>query len=499
MTASLEFSVAVFEATEVNRAPLVVGTIAADTIEEGRSAMVDAASYFSDPDGDDLEFTAASSGAGVASARVSGAKVTVRAVAQRAATVTITATDPGDSTATQAFSVTVSDSAEAPRPVALCEDGYADEFPCRGVDLMSRLTPEEFDATGIVNDIWVWTDPATGTEWALVGRSSGTSFISLEVPEKPVYAGRLPMTSGATANYWRDIKVYKEPRFRGGRRRRRTRHAGIRSHSVAQCGKPAPDFSATRTYTRIQSAHDIVINEATGFACSVGGGGGDDTCGGGLHMIDISKPSAPKFTGCFAHDSTGRRGTGYTHDAMCVVYRGPDTEHRNKDVCFGANETDLSIADVSDKDDPVALASASYPNVEYAHQGWLDGAHEYFYMNDELDEYYSGSRTRTLVWDVKDLDDPVVVKEFTHNTSATDHNLYGVGDLMYQSNYNAGLRILSIADRKSPVEIAFFDTEPGQSGGGFDGSWSNYPFFASGVIAVTSQEGGVFFVKRSKE
>ena len=42
-------------------------------------------------------------------------------------------------------------------------------------------------------------------------------------------------------------------------------------------------------------------------------------------------------------------------------------------------------------------------------------------------------------------------------------------------------------------------TDPGQSGGGFDGSWSNYPFFASGVIAVTSLEGGVFFVKRSKE
>ena len=121
-------------------------------------------------------------------------------------------------------------------------------------------------------------------------------------------------------------------------------------------------------------------------------------------------------------------------------------------------------------------------------------------MNDELDEHDNGSRTRTLVWDVKDLDDPVVVKEFIHKTSATDHNLYVVGDLMYQSNYNAGLRILSIADRKSPVEIAFFDTEPGDSDdAGFEESWSNYPFFASGVIPVTSQEGGVLFVKRARK
>ena len=44
---------------------------------------------------------------------------------------------------------------------------------------------------------------------------------------------------------------------------------------------------------------------------------------------------------------------------MCVVYNGPDTEHRGKEVCFGSNETRLSIADVSDKSNPVALASAT--------------------------------------------------------------------------------------------------------------------------------------------
>ena len=157
-------------------------------------------------------------------------------------------------------------------------------------------------------------------------------------------------------------------------------------------------FSPTATYNRIQSAHNIVINEETGFAYSVGNRGGNDTCGGGLHMIDISTPSDPEFAGCFAHKNTGRGRTGYTHDATCVVYEGPDTRHRGKEVCFGSNETRLSIADVSDKEDPVALASAAYPNVGYAHQGWLDEDHEYLYMNDELDEFGSQSNTRTLVW-----------------------------------------------------------------------------------------------------
>ena len=73
------------------------------------------------------------------------------------------------------------------------------------------------------------------------------------------------------------------------------------------------------------------------------------------------------------------------------------------------------------------------------------------------------------------------------------------GDFMYQSNYMVGLRVLKIADREDPVEVAFFDTEPsGSNGPSMNGSWSNYPFFESGVIAVTSIDNGVFFVKRSK-
>lgn len=72
---------------------------------------------------------------------------------------------------------------------------------------------------------------------------------------------------------------------------------------------------------------------------------------------------------------------------------------------------------------------------------------------------------------------------------------------MYQSNYRAGLRVLSIADRENPVEVAFFDPTPDDlNERGIDGSWSNYPFFRSGIIGLTSmgmesERGGVFFVR----
>ena len=147
---------------------------------------------------------------------------------------------------------------------------------------------------------------------------------------------------------------------------------------------------------------------------------------------------------------------------------------------------------MTDKSAPRTLASATYPNVAYAHQGWLTEDHRYFYMNDEGDEP-SGlvEGTRTLVWDVQDLDDPILVYEYIAETTATDHNLYIVGDIMYQSNYDAGFRVIDISQPERPVEIGYFDTSPYQGGA----SWSNYPFFESGMIAVTGTGDGLFILK----
>ena len=215
-------------------------------------------------------------------------------------------------------------------------------------------------------------------------------------------------------------------------------------------------FEETFLYDGIHSAHNIVINEETGFAYAVGNSGGGETCGGGYHMLDLEDPARPTFVGCFADPASGRRLTGYSHDSQCVVYHGPDTEHVGKEICLGSNETMLNIADVTNKDAAVSLSNVSYPNVAYAHQGWLTEDHRYFYMGDEGDEPQGTVEgTRTLVWDVTDLDDPVLAKEYIATTPDTDHNLYIVGDLMYQSNYGAGLRILDISDPENPVEVGY--------------------------------------------
>jgi len=388
--------------------------------------------------------------------------------------------------------------------IACSDAGEADQFGCSGVDILSFLPIDAIggDRGTRMNDVWGWTDPETRREYALVGRTDGTAFIDISDPVSPVYLGDLPRTRGSQPAAWRDVKVSGNHAFvvadgAGWHGMQVFDLTRLRDFS----GVPAT-FEADALYEGFASAHNVAINEDSRTAYGLGASMGGETCGGGLHMIDINDPLGPVFIGCFQDMNTGRAGTGYTHDAMCVIYQGPDTEHAGKEVCFGANETALSIADVSDKKNPVALSSASFPNVAYAHQGWITEDHRYFYLGDELDEGQARrgqtpamEGTRTLIWDVSDLDDPILVREHFGETPATDHNLYIKGDLMYQSNYASGLRILDISDPLNPVEVGFFDTFPGDETVAMRGSWSNYPYFESGTIVVTSREEGVFFVR----
>ena len=260
------------------------------------------------------------------------------------------------------------------------------------------------------------------------------------------------------------------------------------------------------------SIHDIAINEQSGFAYALGTNGGGESCSGGLHIIDIHNPLQPKFVGCFADVGTGRAKRGYTHDAQCVTYHGPDKRYTGHEICMAANETTVSIQDVTDKANVKVLAHGNYPTVGYTHQGWFTEDQHYWYLDDELDEQgyatdSAGNRstvqglgksaegTRTIIWDMADLENPVMVKEYIGPTHATDHNQYVKGNRLYQSDYEAGLRILDISDPRNPHEVGFFDTTPAATTSGFSGSWNNYPFFKNGAIGVVSIGEGFFLIK----
>ena len=379
-----------------------------------------------------------------------------------------------------------------------CENGYAGSYECNGIDMMSYIDKTQLGGTKstILNDIWGWTDPSSGKEYALVGMSNGTSFVDISNPENPVFVGRLPTATSQST--WRDIKVYSNYAFIVSE----ASDHGMQVFDLTDLrnfsGNPIT-FSTSGYYSEFGNAHNIFINEDTAFAYAVG----TSTCGpGGLHIVDISDPRSPIKSACISDPATGRSGTGYVHDVQCVIYNGPDSAYVGKEICFGSNETKVWITDVSLKSDDSTgsktISLGSY-NDFYTHQGWLTEDHKYFVVNDELDEYNSSSinKTRTLIWDVQNLDNPTLKTTYIGPNASIDHNNYIIGNDVYMSHYSSGLRILDISDISNPSERAFFDVHPSNNNTNFDGSWSNYPFFESGNIVVTAIDDGLFVLKES--
>ena len=386
-------------------------------------------------------------------------------------------------------------------PGERCEDGAIGEFTCEGMELVAHMPVSALGGErGVwVNDVWGWTDPQTRRDYALVARRDGASFIDVTDPSAPRLVGNLPRTEGSPPSVWRDIKVLNN-------------HAYIVADGAGAHGMQVFDLTRLRgvdapalfepdtTYHNMYSAHNVVADTASGFLYIVGANSGGETCGGGLHMVDARDPQNLEFAGCY-NDRAGANTRGYTHDAQCVTYSGPDARYRGREVCIGSNEAEINIADVTDKSNPVTVGRNSYPNVAYAHQGWFDEEQRYFYMNDELDELAGNvAGTRTIVWDLTELDDPIVAREYIGPVRSSDHNLYVVGDRVYESNYGSGLRVLDISDRTNPREIGFFDSAPyNDDGPGHSatqsGAWSNYPFFESGVVIFTSVREGLFIVR----
>ena len=363
-----------------------------------------------------------------------------------------------------------------------CENGMAGDYPCNGYDLQSFISLAELD-TDRGNDSWGWTDPDNGDEYAIMGVKNGTVFIDISDPINPIYLGKLPThTDNST---WRDIKVYQNYAFIVSE----ASNHGMQVFDLTRLKNVsnAPEtFNEDAHYDGFGSSHNIVINEETGYAYSVG----DNTYSGGAHFIDVSDPLNPIAAGGYSDD-------GYTHDAQVVIYNGPDTDYTGKEIYIGSNEDKVVIVDVTDKNNPQHISSVTYSNFSYTHQGWITEDFKYYILGDESDEINLGFNTKTIVLDFTDLDNPIHSFDYSGPTLATDHNGYVNGDLFYLANNAAGLRVIDISDISNGemTEIGFFDSHPLNDFAGYEGIWSTYPYFESGNIVISDREG--FLVVKS--
>ena len=363
-----------------------------------------------------------------------------------------------------------------------CENGMAGDYPCNGYDLQSFISLAELD-TDRGNDSWGWTDPDNGDEYAIMGVKNGTVFIDISDPINPIYLGKLPThTDNST---WRDIKVYQNYAFIVSE----ASNHGMQVFDLTRLRNVsnAPEtFTEDAHYDGFGSSHNLVINEETGYAYSVG----DNTYSGGAHFIDISDPLNPIAAGGYSDD-------GYTHDAQVVIYNGPDIDYTGREIYIGSNEDKVVIVDLTDKNNPQHISSVTYSNFSYTHQGWITEDFKYYILGDESDEINFGFNTKTIVLDLTDLDNPIHSFDYSGPTLATDHNGYVNGNLFYLANNAAGLRVIDISDISNGemTEIGFFDSHPLNDFAGYEGIWSNYPYFESGNIVISDREG--FLVVKS--
>lgn len=401
-----------------------------------------------------------------------------------------------------------SDDSNAPRTFSPCVRGLAaGTYPCNGVDMMSNVSVADLGQT-FINDMWGWTDGATGRDYALVGGAEGVTAVDISDPKRPAVVGFLERRTDGPQIIWRDLKVYADHVFVVSE----DDNSGLQVADLTQLrdydGETIAMVEAA-TDDAFAHAHNIAINEDTGYAYVIGA----NICGGGLVMYDISTPDAPVFEGCGSEQ--------YVHDTQCVVYTGPDSDFTGREICFnsaaqffGFSAADivntLEIVDVTDKSNPVQLSNVEYPEDGYSHQGWLSEDQSLFFHNDELDEIgdsgfgldFPELKSTTRIFDVSDLETPTLVAAVDNGVQAITHNAYTEGKYLYAANYGSGLRVFDTSDAADGLlpEVAYFDVDPGpvMTGlAGFEtGAWSSYPYFSQKkIVAVSSQERGLFVLR----
>jgi hypothetical protein len=201
---------------------------------------------------------------------------------------------------------------------------------------------------GGASDLWGWDRQRDRRRVRDHGQDQRRRAVPHHRPDDPVFLGQIPNTRPAQLQ-WHDIKVYKD-------------HAFIVSESVAH-GMNVFDLTRLRGVTEPQtwhadtnyptafSAHNIAINEETGFAYLVGGNNGLSLPTSACPACTWSTSRTPKLPGLrrlprhgegrgtAAASSAPRQPVSYIHDTQCVVYRGPDEDYAGASCASTAART----------------------------------------------------------------------------------------------------------------------------------------------------------------
>lgn len=311
------------------------------------------------------------------------------------------------------------------------------------VDLVGQL-PIDTE----IGDIWVYDNVAYLARFG----GNGVSIVDVSDPSNPVELS--VYSSPATSGTW-DVKAAKgfaflAPQFSG---------VGLVILDVQDPSSPVlvSEFS----HPRLTSVHNIWADTTTNHLYLA------SNTTGAVEIVDVSNPYSPQHVSSFTANS------GDIHDMVVV------------DGIMYASFLDggLYLVDVSDPTDPQLLGFVDYPGA-FTHNAWPSKDGSYVFTTDEV----NGGHMR--VFDVRDTQNIVEVASYQAGPpNAIIHNVLVDGDFVHIAYYSEGYRVVDVSDPENPVEVGFYDTYSGPSGG-FDGAWGVYPF--SEFVYVADIQSGLY-------
>lgn len=311
-----------------------------------------------------------------------------------------------------------------------------------------------------LSDIWGYEK--NGSEYALVGVYNGISVVDVTVANAPEELAFFP----GDESIWRDLKTYDDYLYcineTGG---------GLQIVNLSEviAGDSIPTY-IEKMNLGFSTAHNIYIDE-NGVLYVFG----SNYSNGGCEMYDLTvDPENPVFLGVF--------DDYYLHDGMV---RG--------DTLWGGAVYNgvFSVVDVSDKSNPVIMASQPTPNT-FSHNCWISDDGNYLFTTDEVSGAYVASYDVSDLSNIEELDR---IQAWSGYADVIPHNTHVDGDFIVTSYYRDGLSVVDVSNPSNMIEVGYYDTSEDYEGDGFNGAWGAYPWLPSGNILVSDMETGLYIIQ----
>ncbi len=380
-----------------------------------------------------------------------------------------------------------------------CAGGFAAEYPCNGIDFMSRVPLSSFTGNpASAANLWGYVDLDDNREYAIIGLRNGTGVVNITDPINPVIVGHI----AGVSSQWREVKVYQ---FWNSTASRWDAYAYVTTEGsgggiqIIDLTQLPTSVSLANTWTGVSTSHTDHVSNID-YSTNVSNNpsfppilyiSGSNL--GGLRFISLANPTSLTALGSIT-------GT-YSHDTYAHVFTDSRANqcapgHNPCEVVFSfAGSPGLKIIDVTNKSAPVTLSTLTYSQLGYTHSGWISSDGNYLYLHDELDEQNFGINGTIRTINITNLTAPFVSNVYTASNTAIDHNGYTLGNKFYFSNYTRGIGVLDVTNPNAPAELSFFDTYPTNNGATFAGAWGVYPYLPSGNIIISDIQRGLIVVR----